>query len=115
MLADVVLPARRFQIFTYQVPPHLLSLLHVGSPVVVPLGSTVVSGVVVTLFEAHNSSPLQTQFRQKPLRAILSLEADAGNRPLEHNLFRLVEKISDYYLAPFSACLRLIVPPIRYP
>ncbi|MDH5700282.1 MAG: primosomal protein N', partial [Nitrospirota bacterium] len=39
------------------------------------------------------------------------LEADAGNRPLEHNLLRLVEKISDYYLAPLSACLRLIVPP----
>ncbi|MFZ1745696.1 MAG: primosomal protein N' [Nitrospirales bacterium] len=115
MLADVVLPARRFQIFTYQVPPHLFSLLHVGSPVVVPLGSTVVSGVVVTLFEAQNSSPLQTQFRQKPLRAILSLEADAGNRPLEHNLLRLVEKISDYYLAPFSACLRLIVPPYSIP
>lgn len=111
MLADVVLPGRRFQVFTYQVPPHLLSLLHVGSPVVVPLGSAVVSGVVVTLFEAHNSSPLQSQFRHKPLRAILSLEAVAGNRPLEHNLLRLVEKISDYYLAPLSACLRLIVPP----
>lgn len=111
MLADVVLPGRRFQIFTYQVPPHLLSLLHVGSPVVVPLGSAVVSGVVVTLFEAQNSSSRQTQFRHKPLRAILSLEADAGNRPLEDNLLRLVEKISDYYLAPLPACLRLIVPP----
>ncbi|MCA9452832.1 MAG: hypothetical protein KC584_09420, partial [Nitrospira sp.] len=59
MLADVVLPARRFQIFTYQVPPHLLPLLHIGSPVVVPLGSTVVSGVVVTLFEMQNSASLQ--------------------------------------------------------
>ena len=115
MLADVVLPARRFQIFTYQVPPPLLPLLYVGSPVVVPLGSTVVSGVIVTLFEAQNSSVLQTQFRQKPLRAILSLEADPGNRSLEHNLLRLVEKISEYYLAPFSACLRLIVPPHSVP
>src|SRR5680860_513910 len=111
MLADVVLPGRRFQVFTYQVPPNLLSLLHVGSPVVVPLGSAVVSGVVVSLFEAQSSSSLQSQFRHKPLRDILSLEADVGNRPLEHNLLRLVEKISDYYLAPFAACLRLIVPP----
>ncbi|GJL57596.1 MAG: hypothetical protein NPIRA03_04530 [Nitrospirales bacterium] len=111
MLADVVLPARRFQIFTYQVPPHLLPLLHVGSPVVVPLGSTVVSGVVVTLFEAQVSSSPQPLFRQKPLRAILSLEADVGSRPLEHNLLRLLQKISEYYLAPLSACLRLIVPP----
>ncbi len=111
MLADVVLPARRFQIFTYQVPPHLLPLLHVGSPVVVPLGSTIVSGVVVTLFEAQVSSSPQTLFRQKPLRAILSLEADVESRPLEHNLLRLLQKISEYYLAPLSACLRLIVPP----
>ena len=111
MLADVVLPGRRFQVFTYQVPLNLLALLHVGSPVVVPLGSAVVSGVVVTLFAPQTSSALQSQFRHKPLRAILSLEADAGNRPLEHNLLRLVEKISDYYLAPLSACLRLIVPP----
>ncbi|HNP59307.1 MAG TPA: primosomal protein N' [Nitrospirales bacterium] len=111
MLADVVLPGRRFQVFTYQVPPHLLSLLHVGSSVVVPLGSAVVSGVVVTIFEAKSSSSLQSQFRHKPLRDILSLEGDVGSSPLEHNLIRLVEKISDYYLAPFSACLRLIVPP----
>ncbi|MGP0594136.1 replication restart helicase PriA [Nitrospira sp. T9] len=115
MLADVVLPARRFQVFTYQVPPHLLSLLYVGSPVVVPLGSTVVSGVVVTLFEAPNPYSQQTKLHQKSLRAILSLEADAGNRPLEHNLLQLVEKISDYYLAPLAACLRLIVPPHSIP
>lgn len=111
MFADVALPGRRFQVFTYQVPPNLLTLLHVGSPVVVPLGSGVVSGVVVTLFGPHTSSSLQSQFRHKPLRAILSLETDAGNRPLEYNLLRLVEKISDYYLTPLSACLRLIVPP----
>ncbi|MDR4461603.1 MAG: primosomal protein N' [Nitrospirales bacterium] len=111
MLADVVLPGRRFQIFTYQVPSHLLSLLYVGCSVVVPLGPNEVSGVVVTLFEAKKSSFLQSQVHQKPLRAILSLEADAGNRPLEHNLLQLVEKISEYYLAPLSACLRLIVPP----
>ena len=111
MLADVVLPGRRFQVFTYQVPPHLLSHLHVGSPVVVPLGSAVVSGMVVGLCEPQSSPLLQASFRHKSLRAILSLEADAGHPPLEQNLLRLVEKISDYYLAPFVACLRLIVPP----
>jgi primosomal protein N' (replication factor Y) len=111
MLADVVLPGRRFQVFTYQVPPHLLSHLHVGSPVVVPLGSAVVSGVVVSLCETQSSPSLHVQFHHKPLRAILSLEADIEHPPLEQNLLRLVEKISDYYLAPLPACLRLIVPP----
>ena len=111
MLADVVLPGRRFQVFTYQVPPHLLFHLHVGSPVVVPLGSAVVSGVVVSVFEPPTDTSLQIQFRHKPLRAILSLEADSEHPPLEQNLVRLIEKISDYYLAPLPACLRLIVPP----
>lgn len=111
MLADVVLPGRRFQVFTYQVPPQLLSRLYVGSPVVVPLGSSVVSGVVVKVFGPQISPSFQIRFRHKPLRAILSLEADAGHPPLAQNLLRLVEKISDYYLAPLSACLRLIVPP----
>jgi len=111
MLADVVLPGRRFQVFTYQVPPHLLSHLHVGSPVMVPLGSAVVSGVVVSVCEPQSSPSLQTRFRHKPLRAILSLETNAEHPHLEQNLLRLVEKISDYYLAPFPACLRLIVPP----
>jgi primosomal protein N' (replication factor Y) (superfamily II helicase) len=111
MLADVVLPGRRFQVFTYQVPPHLLSRLHVGSPVMVPLGSTVVSGVVISMFAPQTEIPLQIPFRHTPLRAILSLEADAGHPPLEQNLLRLIERISDYYLAPLPACLRLIVPP----
>ena len=111
MLADIVLPGRRFQVFTYQVPPNLMPRLHVGSPVVVPLGSAVVSGVVVSLFEPQATPSLHIQFRHKPLRAILSLEADAEHPPLERNLLKLVEKISDYYLAPLSTCLRLIVPP----
>lgn len=112
MLADVVLPGRRFQVFTYQVPSHLLSCLHVGSPVLVPLGPAVVSGVVVSLFANYPISLDQTRFGHKPLRAILSLETHAEHPPLEQNLLRLVEKISDYYLAPLPACLRLITPPL---
>ncbi len=111
MLADIVLPGRRFQVFTYQVPPHLMSRLHVGSPVVVPLGSAVVSGVVVRLFDPQASPTDHFQFRHKPLRAILSLEVDAEHPPLEQSLLKLVEKISDYYLASFSTCVHLVVPP----
>jgi len=111
MLADVVLPSRRFQVFTYQVPSQLLSSLHVGSQVVVPLGSVVVSGLVARLFEEQLASSLPGNLHHTTLRAILSLETESENPPLGHNLFRLVEKISSYYLAPLSACLRLIVPP----
>ena len=111
MLADVVLPGRRFQVFTYQVPSQLLSRIHVGSPVTVPLGSAEVAGLVVSVFERQPVSSPPKQFHYTALRPILSVEAESEQTPLGRNLFQLVEKISDYYLAPLSTCLRLIVPP----
>lgn len=115
MLADVVLPGRRFQIFTYQIPTQWRTRIRTGSPVVVPLGSGVVSGVVVRTFDPPDSSAVPLQFRHGPLRPILSLESAPEHPPLEQSLLRLVEKISAYYLAPLSACLRLVVPPRAFP
>ena len=111
MLADVVLPGRRFQVFTYQVPSQLLSRIHVGSPVTVPLGSAEVAGLVVSVFERQPVPSPPEQVHYTALRPILSVEAESEQAPLGRNLFQLVEKISDYYLAPLSTCLRLIVPP----
>jgi primosomal protein N' (replication factor Y) len=111
MLADIVLPGRRFQVFTYQVPPQLLFHIHVGSPVMVPLGAAVVSGLVVSVFERQPDSSPQERFHHTSLRDILAVETESEQAPLGHNLFQLVEKISDYYLVPLSTCLRLIVPP----
>ena len=111
MFADVVLPGRRFQVFTYQVPSQLLSRIQVGSPVTVPLGSAEVAGLVVSVFERQPVPSPQKQFHYTALRSILSIEAEPEQAPLGHNLFQLVEKISDYYLVPLSTCLRLIVPP----
>jgi len=111
MLADIVLPGRRFQVFTYQVPPHLVSHIHVGIPVAVPLGAAVVSGLVVSVFEQQSEASPQKRLHRTALRNILSVETETDQPPLGHNLFQLVEKISAYYLYPLSACLRLIVPP----
>ena len=111
MLADVVLPGRRFQVFTYQVPSQLLSRIHVGSPVTVPLGSAEVAGLVVSVFERQPVPSPPKQAHYTALRQILSIGEDSEQAPLGRNLFQLVEKISDYYLVPLSTCLRLIVPP----
>ena len=111
MLADVVLPGRRFQVFTYQVPSQLLSRIHVGSPVTVPLGSAEVAGLVVSVFEQQPVPSPPKQVHYTALRPILSIGEDSEQAPLGRNLFQLVEKISDYYLVPLSTCLRLIVPP----
>jgi primosomal protein N' (replication factor Y) len=63
------------------------------------------------MFERQPASSPPKQFHYTALRAILSIEAESEQAPLGHNLFQLVEKISDYYLVPLSTCLRLIVPP----
>ena len=111
MLADVVLPGRRFQVFTYQVPSQLLSRIHVGSPVTVPLGSAEVAGLVVSVFEQQPVPSPPKQVHYTALRPIFSIGEASEQAPLGRNLFQLVEKISDYYLVPLSTCLRLIVPP----
>ena len=77
----------------------------------VPLGSAVVSGVVVKIFGSQIPPSLQKQFHQKPLRSILSVETQGNHSPLDANLLTLVEKISQYYLTSLAACLRLVVPP----
>ena len=51
MFADVALPTRRYQVFTYLVPPQLRGRLHIGSRVLVPLGRTTAQGLVFHLAE----------------------------------------------------------------
>ncbi len=111
MLADVVLPSRRFQVFTYHIPPQLLTSIHIGSPVTVPLGTTVVSGLVASVYPYESVASEPTRVRYTSLKAVIAIETEPDQASPGRNLFRLVEKISDYYLVPLSACLRLIVPP----
>ncbi len=111
MFADVVLPSRRFQVFTYHIPNQLQSQIFVGSPVLVPLGSSVVSGVIVRMVEQSAMPPVRSSKSNISFRDILSLDATPAHSPLDEGLLTLVEQIADYYLAPLAACLRLIVPP----
>ena len=111
MLADVVLPSRRFQIFTYHIPNQLQAQVFVGSPVLIPLGSAVVSGVVVRILENSALPSVRSSNPTIEFRDILSVDAIPEYSSLDQRLLTLVEHIADYYLAPLSACLRLIVPP----
>ena len=111
MFADVVLPSRRFQVFTYHIPKKLQSQVFVGSPVLVPLGSSVVSGVIVRIVEPSTLPPVRSSKSNITFRDILSVDATPAHSPLDQRLLTLVEQIADYYLAPLAACLRLIVPP----
>lgn len=111
MLADVVLPSRRFQVFTYRIPNQLQSQVFVGSPVLIPLGSSVVSGVIVRILEKSVLPSIRSPKSNVSFRDILSVDATPAHSPLDQRLLTLVEHIADYYLAPLSTCLRLIVPP----
>ncbi len=111
MFADVVLPNRRFQVFTYHIPNQLQSQVVVGSPVLIPLGSSVVSGIIVRLVEESALPPIRSPKSNVSFRDILSVDDTPEHSSLDQRLLTLVEKIADYYLAPLPACLRLIVPP----
>ena len=111
MFADVVLPSRRFQVFTYRIPNQLESQVFVGSPVLIPLGSSVVSGVVVRVVEPSALPLVRSSQSNISFRDILSVDTTAEHSALDQRLLTLVEQIADYYLAPLAACLRLIVPP----
>ena len=111
MYADVVLPSRRFQVFTYHIPPQLQSQISVGSPVQIPLGTSVVSGVIVRLVDKLTLSSVRSSKPTLKFRDVLSVDLHPENSTLDHKLLTLVEQISDYYLAPLAACLPLIVPP----
>ena len=111
MLADVVLPSRRFQVFTYHIPNPLQAKIFVGSPVLIPLGSSVVSGVVVRIGEDSTLPSFRSSDPTVAFRDILSVDATPEHLSLDQRLLTLVEHMAEYYLAPLSACLRLIVPP----
>ena len=111
MIADVVLPGRRFQVFTYRVPPPLLSLIHVGVAVMVPLSRAVVYGVVVKVGTTSGTVSGSKFLQNRSIRDILSLASHSEQPPIDHHLLELVKRIAEYYMAPFAACLRLLVPP----
>lgn len=110
MLIDVVLPSRQYRVFTYRVPPQWQEQVRVGSVVVVPLGTTVVKGVVVDPAESVPSSP-RPGIHTQTLRELISVEIGREDHQLCPILMQLIQKIAGYYSAPLSACLPLIIPP----
>ena len=111
MHADVVLPSRRFQVFTYHIPQSLQAQVAIGSPVLIPLGSSVLSGVVVRILEPSALPYVRSSNPTMAFRDILSVDTTSEHSTLDQRLIMLVEHIAEYYLAPLAACLPLIVPP----
>ena len=107
LYADIIVPRHIAKAFTYLVPPTLAQTIAIGRRVLVPFGHMVLEGVVISL-----SNHLATEIKSASLREIRSLAHDRQASTLPPALFELSRKISDYYVAPWGQCLRLILPPI---
>jgi len=86
--------------FDYEVPADLDAAAVPGALVAVPLGPQTVLGVVLErrAGSAHDG-------RLLPLADVLDLP------PVPADLLALAQRLADYYLAPFAACLALVTPP----
>lgn len=105
LYADVIVPRHIAKAFTYLVPSALARTIAIGHCVLVPFGSTVLEGVVISLSN-HPASEIQSV----SFREILALAHDGHASTLPAGLFELSRKIAEYYVAPWGQCLRLILP-----
>jgi len=108
--ADVIVPRHLHRTFTYSIPASLQSQIRIGSLVRVPLGPSTVPGIVVTMSSEGPSFPATTRAAPIRLRDILAVVNEPGDTTISPDLLDLTRQVSDYYLAPWGQCLRLILP-----
>lgn len=110
LFADVIVPRHLFRTFTYAVPEPFRERVRPGSLVRVPLGRSTVPGVIVALSAqapTGSPSPPASTIRVRDILAVAEASED-GTIPSE--ILELTRQVSDYYLAPWGQCLRLILP-----
>ncbi len=86
--------------FHYFIPLDLRSILRIGHLVEISFGQRLAQGIVVGL---DDDSPVE---ETKPIIALIDTE------PVVHQWqIELARRLSEYYLTPLNACLRLMLPP----
>ena len=103
MLISVAVPVPNLDLLTYSVPPEVSSPV-VGSRVVVPLGSRVVTGIVIEVGPAGTAS-LGAEI--KPVRQVLDNEAFV---PPE--VVALAQWTAEYYAAGVGDTIPALLPPM---
>ena len=112
MFADVTFPQRRYQVFTYRIPPRLIDHIQVGSRVLVPLGTSSARGLVCEVLEDFPVYSGNKNMTPKTIREISAIVDFASQSELTPSLIKLANQVGEYYLAPPGAALRLILPPL---
>ena len=111
MFADVALPKRRYQVFTYLVPQKFQHQLTIGSRVLVPLGRSTVQGLVFHIADQLSRELISQGISKSELREIIDLIDAPDESDLDPKFLVLARQVTDYYLAPMAAGLRLVLPP----
>lgn len=107
--ADVIVPRHLYRAFTYAIPESLRSRVRAGSLVRVPLGRSTVPGVVVTVSSQGPPTLPTPEARPIRVRDILAVAEDSEDGAIPPDILELTRQVSDYYLAPWGQCLRLIL------
>ncbi|MFZ4620491.1 MAG: primosomal protein N' [Bacteroidota bacterium] len=99
LLISVALPVPLQQQFTYTVPEPLLSVISIGSAVVVPFGQKILTGIVTGFPTEKPSMALKHVIDIVDLKPLMSTED-----------LSLADWISDYYNTPLGETVRLFLP-----
>ena len=105
LYAEVALPLRLAQTFTYSLPLALRGDARVGSRVLVPFGRTLTTGYVVALHDALDPALGLEESEIKEAEELLDAEPLITPEVLE-----ITRWISDYYAAPWGEVLKAALP-----
>ncbi|MBC7932038.1 MAG: primosomal protein N', partial [Rubrivivax sp.] len=105
LYAEVALPLRLSQTFTYRLPLALREDAKVGARMLVPFGRTLTTGYVVALHDALDPALGLDEGELKEAEELLDAE------PLiTHDVLEITRWISDYYAAPWGEVLKAALP-----
>ncbi|MET0646336.1 MAG: primosomal protein N' [Pyrinomonadaceae bacterium] len=105
LYAEVALPLRLTQTFTYSLPLALREDARVGARLLVPFGRTLTTGYVVALHEELDPALGLEQTEIKEAEELLDAEPLLTPEVLE-----ITRWISDYYAAPWGEVLKAALP-----
>jgi primosomal protein N' (replication factor Y) len=105
LYAEVALPLRLTQTFTYRLPVALREDAKVGARLLVPFGRTLATGYVVALHDALDPAAEIEDSEIKDAEELL--DADPLLTP---EVLEITRWISDYYAAPWGEVLKAALP-----
>lgn len=88
--------------FTYLVPPEIKKYITLGTPVIVPFGSTEIGGFVINIF---SENPLNDNITVKSIISATNVEQVFGKDFIE-----FIKWISEYYYTNFVNVLKASIP-----